>query len=227
VDVGSGKDYIKGGDDSRGAEQLGEADKAEMYKKGMSRQEAQKILLERIDRSHTTTLKNDDSGEEAKLSIRSINKMISGAAVKKTVENGFTEEFHHAVASDIEYLYKHALKVLEHSDRENDPNIKAMHRFAVSLGVEDAVAYITVKESTEHGKALYSVESMKIEKLAGMLKELYDASHLGSFPLTRASLYEDNISKLRAAVNSKENFSLGEYAPHAGGSAETAAPSGL
>jgi hypothetical protein len=201
-----GGKYIK----EEGSERAGQqerAGKAEMYRKGMRREEAQKILLERIGKDRNTVLKNDSSGEEARLSIRSIHKMTSGAAVKKTVENGFTEELHHAVASDIEHLYKNALKVLEHSDRGNDTNIKAMHRFAAPLNIENAVAYITVKESTEHGRALYSVESIEIEKLAGMLKELYDASHLGSFPLARASLYKDNINKLRAAVNSqaKEN----------------------
>ena len=54
-----------------------------------------------------------------------------------------------------------------------DPALKSVKRFVapVRLGEKDAYAYITAKESVEHGHRIYSIELEKLEALAGMFKE--------------------------------------------------------
>jgi len=102
-------------------------------------------------------------GEEAKLSKNSIQKLVSEDAIKKSVDNGFKREQHFAAVADIDNLFRNSVKVLSHPDRNNDPNIKAMHRFVAPLFGDNA-AYITVKEATEHGKRIYSVELIEMRK---------------------------------------------------------------
>jgi len=181
--------------------------KVYMYKQGITRQEAHAKLFERIGENQEIKLKNIGDGEEVLLSRKGVRKMTSEDAVKKSIANGFTPKQHFAVASDIECLFNKSFKVAKHSDKNGDANILAMHRFAAPLGVEDAVAYITVKESAEHGKRIYSIENMKIEKLESTLRDLNEVNRSGTLS-QRASLYIDNINKLRAAVNSKNKKSF-------------------
>jgi hypothetical protein len=158
----------------------------------MTRQEARENLFERIGENQEVTLKNTNDGEEALLTRTGIRKMMSEAAVNKSIENGFTAKQHFAVASDIENLFNKSFKVLKHSDKDGDANIVDIHRFATPLGMDDAVAYITVKESTEHRKRIYSIENMKIEKLESTLRDLDEVNRPGTLS-QRASLYNDNI----------------------------------
>jgi hypothetical protein len=101
---------------------------------------------------------------------------------KKSVNNGFTKEQHFAVVSDIDNLFRNSVKVLTHPDKSKDPNVKAMHRFAASL-FGNNIAYITVKEATEQGKRIYTVELIEMGKLEGFLNEVKSKS-LASNPAT-------------------------------------------
>jgi len=101
---------------------------------------------------------------------------MANTTVRKSLDNGFTREQHYAAASDIDSLFKKSVQVMSHADKYGDPNVKAIHRFAAPL-FGDNVAYITVKESTEHGKRIYTVELMEIGKLEGVLDGARNASH--------------------------------------------------
>ena len=52
-------------------------------------------------------------------------------------------------------------------DRANDANVISIKRFArnVFFGDREAVAWITIKESRQHGHHIYSVEAIKVEAL--------------------------------------------------------------
>ncbi len=89
---------------------------------------------------------------------------------------------------NIENLFKNSVKVLTHADRNSDPNVVAMHRFATPL-FENNTAYITVKEATEQGKRIYSVELIEIGKLEGILNE----TRLKSSSNPASSFPTDNI----------------------------------
>jgi hypothetical protein len=144
---------------------------AALYQKGMSRKDAVAKLIELLKNNDNrpVIIKSID-GEEAYLSKTSIGKLISNAAVAKSMDNGFTKEQHYAVASDIDNLFENSIKILSHSDKYKNPDVKAMHRFTAPI-FGDNVAYITVKEATEHGKRIYSVELVELGKLEGMLEE--------------------------------------------------------
>jgi len=188
-------------------------DNMETYKNCMSREEARAKLKALIGGPYQRVLlMNDHDREEVILSNSSVRKMLSAAASGKSEVNGFTKEQHFAVAANIGNVFKNAIKLCKHADKNGHPDI-TIHRFAAPLYINDAVAYITVKESTQHGKKMYSIELIKMEKLAGMLKELYDASHLGSFPLTLASLDErlgGTLEKARGSSHTPPSPSLND-----------------
>ena len=153
-----------------------------MYKRGMSFEEARRRLFELIGgQGNEIMLQNANDGDKARLNGKSIKKMTSGTAIRKSVENGFTKEQHFAAVSDIDTLYRNAVKVLSHPDKYGNPEV-VIHRFAAPLHVNDAIAYITVKESILHGKRVYSAELMKIKKLGGILTDSEVFSRILSSP---------------------------------------------
>lgn len=172
--------------------------KVEAYRSGMGFKDAYQKLLGLLGDSGGIMLRNDKDGEAARLSKPSIGKMMSNAAVRKSVENGFTREQHYAAISNIDGLFKASFKILSHLDKHRDPGV-TIHRFASPLRSGDGIAYITVKDSVIHGKRLYSAELMKIKKLGGMLEDVKNSSHCPPSP----SFYINNISDLTAAVNTQ------------------------
>jgi hypothetical protein len=157
-------------------------EKIKRYKNGISKKEATVILKNLVKNSgdKPLILKSKDD-IEAKLSGTSANKLVSNSAVDKSITNGFTREQHYVAASDIESLYKNSLKAWEHSDRSGDPNVKAMHRFVAPLFGDNA-AYITIKEATEQGKRIYTIELIELGKLEGMLKRVMPQKSPTTFP---------------------------------------------
>jgi len=220
--AGRGGNYISG----ESSENEGQKDvmaKAEMYRKGIGREEAYKKLFARIGESgDVVTLRNDNDGEEVLLSKRSVKKLLSGAAAKKSVINGFTVEQHYAVAADIEDVFTRSVKILSRPDRDGNQTT-TIHQFTAPLHFKDAEAFMTVKEDTRFGKKMYSVELMEIKKPGGTLAEAREDSRVQPRPgldldggrmLTEMGIpphglssgphvYNNNIGDLQENVNSK------------------------
>src|SRR5215510_3810939 len=144
--------------------------KAKMYRRGMGYSEAYAKWRNLIDTDGVVILRNYNDGYDARLSVSSIGKLLSNKTVRKSVDNGFTRGQHYAVASDTDNLFRESVKLWERPDETGNPDV-FIHRFGVSLHFKNAIAFITVKESRQHGKRVYSVELMEIEKLGGMLEE--------------------------------------------------------
>lgn len=144
--------------------------RAEFYQKGMSFTDAKAKLLKLLGIVGTVILKNVKTGENARLSKSSIGKILSNEAVRKSMKNGFFREQHYAVASDIDHLFYNADKLFERPDKNNDKNVK-IHRYVAPIYFEENVVVITIKESTQHGKRIYTTELMEIKKLEGILEE--------------------------------------------------------
>ncbi len=136
--------------------------------KGIRRREASEILAGLRGQSYT----NHSTGIVARLASRGAGKLVSDEAVEKTSRNGFTRGQHYALASKIDTLFENAVLIEDRPDRDGDVNIKSIKRFAhpVTIGTTDAVAWITVKESTKHGNRIYSVEGIKIAALSPYVK---------------------------------------------------------
>jgi hypothetical protein len=145
-------------------------ERAMLYQKGTSKKNAAARLKELIKNNGSKPLiiKSSD-GEEARLSGTSIGKLVSDAAVQKSIANGFKKEQHFAAAYDIDNLYKNSLKMLSHPDK-NGYNDVTIHRFAAPLFGENA-AYITLKEVSKCGKRIYTVELVELGKLEGIIKK--------------------------------------------------------
>ncbi|WP_288621113.1 hypothetical protein [uncultured Treponema sp.] len=102
-----------------------------------------------------------------KISKHTIGKLGSDKALNKSMANGFTPEEHFDAAERVVDLYKNAELKLTHPDKDNDPNIISIKRFNqifITCNHQKARAWITVKESKQHGHRLYSIEVMEIEK---------------------------------------------------------------
>jgi hypothetical protein len=145
-------------------------DKAETYREGMSREEAYAKLRKSLGPNNDAMLWNDSDGEAARLSKRSVDKIMSNSASNKSMHNGFTRKQHYAAVSDIDKLFKNAVRVWSHPDKSGAANL-LIHRYAVPVHFKNGVAYITVKESAQHGKRVYSAELMDIKKLESILEE--------------------------------------------------------
>jgi hypothetical protein len=153
-----------------------------MYQRGMSREDARAKLNSLIGGPYKRIfLKNDHDGEEVILSNPSVGKMLSATAVRKSENNGFTKEQHFAVVSNISELFRVSIKVLSHHDKNNNNDI-TIHRFVAPLHFNDAVVYITVKESRQDGKRVYSAELIGIKKLGGTLEKARELSRTPPSP---------------------------------------------
>lgn len=136
---------------------------ARIPEEGMLRADAAAVL----DTLKGGVFVNRETGLPARLSSTGVGKLISNNAVAKSMANGFTAAQHNALAARIDSLYQNAMLVEDRPDRNGDVNIRSIKRLVcpVQVGSAEAGAYITVKESVEHGNRLYSVEGIKIAAL--------------------------------------------------------------
>jgi len=111
-------------------------------------------------------LVNFQTGIKAQLNSEQKGKIISNAALYKSKSNGFSSKQHYAVAAEIEKVWNDAEIVKKNLDDTGDINIKFIKRFEslIILDNEPAIAYITVKESIQHGHRIYSLELQEIKK---------------------------------------------------------------
>ena len=120
-----------------------------------------------IDRFRGKTFINAYTGISAQLSSSAKGKLVSNKATAKSKANGYTRKQHNALAANIDRIYVAARLVSSNPDRNGDVNIVSIKRFAtkVSFGDKSAIAWITVKESRQHGHHIYSVEAIKLGTL--------------------------------------------------------------
>jgi len=120
-------------------------------------------------------LVNDETKIEAWINDVQARKIVSNKAVAKSEANGFTKAEHNAAAAIIDTLWKYASLGKSDADKDGDPNIRSVKRFVAPVffrtgdGAKSAYAYITAKESVEHGHRIYSIEIEKLEALGKRL----------------------------------------------------------
>lgn len=115
-----------------------------------------------------TDIKNAATGINAKIAMEGLNKMTSGPAIKKSVDNGFTGSQHFEAVKKIVDLYKKARLIKTHADKNGSKDVQ-IKRFVAQDKMKDGTNYdalITVKESVEHGHRIYSLELDEINKAA-------------------------------------------------------------
>jgi len=111
-------------------------------------------------------LVNAETGIVARIGRVQRDKILSDKAREKSNANGFTSEQHLAIAARMEKAWEHARLADERSDTAGDPNIRSIKRFEAPIVLDGfpAAAYITAKESVEHGHRVYSLELQDIKE---------------------------------------------------------------
>lgn len=121
--------------------------------------------------------KNENNGDVVTIGSTGINKLVSNAATRKSIGNGYTLEEHNTAAANIVKLFKDSVLKETHDDYKVEngehSNIKDIRIYQVDYAVNGKPfsGKITVKETVQHGKKLYSIELMEIEKPEGMLEQ--------------------------------------------------------
>ena len=129
-------------------------------------------------------LTNDSLGVDAFLSNKNIGKMVSASATRKSVD----ARVHALAVANVDRLFSRAITEYTHKDRNNDKNIKQIHRMFSPFVVGDNVfvAKLTVKELVQEkeGNRLYSVEALEIKEASRKWNAAYNATEgvLTSFP---------------------------------------------
>lgn len=114
-------------------------------------------------------LKNEATGDVASVSKRGRGKLISSGARRLSEENGYTAEEHLLVAANVEQLFPHAVLSETHADRSGELVSVKLFSALVLLGKKPAIACFTVKETTNAGHKIYSVQMLELKKSAGTL----------------------------------------------------------
>lgn len=111
-------------------------------------------------------LPNDIEGETAQVNRRQREKLASGKAVGKSIDNGFTSKEHFGLAEKIANAWKFSAKAGYAPSREKNAENVNFLRYAALANLEgrDAFVWLTVSE-TEEGKRIYSAELLNEEKL--------------------------------------------------------------
>ncbi|MDR1298934.1 MAG: hypothetical protein LBJ84_01615, partial [Oscillospiraceae bacterium] len=112
-------------------------------------------------------LVNDETGIVAQVNRAQQKKLISDAAVSKSVSNGFNAGKHYTAAANIAELWTSATLIESRTDNNSEKNVLSIKRFSAPLrfGTERADAYITAKESLDAGHRIYSLELTDIKKV--------------------------------------------------------------
>lgn len=172
----------------------------------MTAREAKAIL----DAQRGKVFVNQDDGREAKLGGTQVRKLLSNAATKKSVANGFTITQHNQAAAHIGDLYENATLVEERPDRGGDPNIVAIRRYASPITVlrngqtTPATAWLTIKESEQNGNRIYSLELLELES-ASVSAEPRDEG-LTSNQRLRARTPDNTVAYPGADVNPRREI---------------------
>jgi hypothetical protein len=171
----------------------------QLFKESLTRQEAESTLAKLAKKE----LFNLETGISAYANSNSnqARKLVSGAAAEKSIANGFTAGQHNAVAANIENLWKHAIPFeAARDDRESDPNIKKIKRFAAPfmMGGKSRYAVLTVKESVKNGHRVYSVE---LQELKTLRSRLDTSTNQGDSQRTPVRSVDSIIAKLQGKIN--------------------------
>ena len=107
--------------------------------------------------------KNTSTGEKAKLTKNSIEKLTSGKALGKSLANGFSVSQHMEAVDRITNLYKKSSFVKQEKDWYGRKDVffkKYETDFKFNNG-KKAKAYITIMNTKQNGDTFYSLELLK------------------------------------------------------------------
>lgn len=114
-------------------------------------------------------IENKATGIVASVSKRGRGKMVSSDAQRHSLKNGYTSEEHLLAAANVEQLFQNAILSETHEDRNGELASVKLFSSLVMLNKKPAIACFTVKETTNAGHKIYSVQMLELKKSAGNL----------------------------------------------------------
>ena len=158
--------------------------------------EYRKEIKEKLKNSMGKDLPNDTTGITASISSAGLNKMLSGEAIKKSVNNGFTPQEHFEAVENIVNLYKKAKLITSYPDQKYNDSKVSIKRFVAQDKLDSGTpidALITVKETYERGNKIYSLELDEINRASLRWQNTKDGKYVFQ-PAATGSL-TDNIAQ--------------------------------
>lgn len=116
-------------------------------------------------------LTNFQSGIQAIISNKNLEKMLSGKAHNKSV----SKEIHLAAVANADKLFENSVFAWQSSYKNESPDIEAIHRTIAPIKIDEKIylAKLTVKEMTkEQGNRVYSVETIEIDNEKSPVPEM-------------------------------------------------------
>lgn len=116
-------------------------------------------------------LTNFQSGIQAIISKKNLEKMLSGKAEHKSV----SKEIHALAVANADRLFENSVFAWQSNYKNDSPDIEAVHRAIAPMKVDNQVylAKLTIKEMTkEQGNRVYSVEAVDIEQSKSPVPEM-------------------------------------------------------
>ena len=152
-----------------------------------SNDEYRKELKEKLKDILKTDLPNDATGINASISSEGLNKMMSGPAIKKSIDNGFTPQEHFEAVGNVVALFKKSkLIAVRPDEKHNDQNV-TIKRFVAQDTLQsgkEADCLLTLKESYKNGHRIYSLELDEINKASLRWQPTKDGK----------SVYQDSVT---------------------------------
>ena len=158
--------------------------------------ESAKAYLRKKIAEEKNIAENRSTKVKAILNRQGAYKMLSEKAVSKSVENGFTVQEHITAAASVLKLFTNAELLVSHSDQKGRAQFAAIERYGAPVILADgelAEAYITVRENTEHGRRIYSIELLELQKMpSGILRA--NVKDVTPFPEGDSIVTENSMS---------------------------------
>ncbi|MCP2041934.1 hypothetical protein L1281_002552 [Neisseria sp. HSC-16F19] len=138
-------------------------------------------------------LTNNATGIVAKVSRNNLDKMFNSSAVAKSQ----SPAVHSAAVANLDRLFERAVLGWSKPDRDNDPNIVAIHRFFAPIVYDGKpmLAKMTVKELRQSDNGVYSVEAVEFNEGGNSAEWVAEAARLDGVetnnPLQREWVRQD------------------------------------
>lgn len=120
----------------------------------------------------------------ANISRNSLDKMLSEKAVKKS-DSAALQAF---VVANADYLFENAILGWSKVDRDNDSNIKNIHRFfsEIELDGMKKIVKLTVKEMSDSrtSNRIYSIEAIELNETSPAAQWVAASANLDNVDLT-------------------------------------------
>ena len=172
-----------------------------------------KETLEKLQYLKGKQATNKTDGRMAYISKDGLEKMLSGKAIGKSLDNGFSLENHLQAVENVLDLFTNAILVQSQKPNNNSADIIAFHKYLAPF--ENADVKLTIKELNQNGNKIYSLELLEMSPV--FKRNPPNANTQGAKDIIHTG--EDRLSETSTPNNTLQSLELKPSAPEPQGSA--------